>query len=395
MRTLSKRDLAKYLFYGFIPGKPRSEFQADYSKKLDWSEAKIKKEILRLLKRAVKKHLQTKNPPAVLLSGGLDSGLVAALMAEFISPKKIHAFSVAFQEKEADESNYARLAARHLGIKHHLKTFTAKDGLKLIKKFDRILIKPMADPSLLPTCFLFDWVKKQGSQSAFLGDGGDEVLAGYPKYLAHWFLEKTGLGKLPLGWLAGLFPKKQATFFRYASQPLYLRNQLWISHFSPAAIKELTDEDVDLGDLEKYHRLFKGADILDEAFFLDQNLTLPGLYLAKTRAASRLSGLRTLCPFLDEELFSFCGRVPFELKLKGGQTKALLKEIALDYLPKKIVFRRKRGFGIPLSRWLTADWQKFVAKELGEAYPQLIKTGRPEQIWSLLVFKLWSKKFIF
>lgn len=388
MKIISQRDLGKYLFYGFVPGKTRAGFQADYSQKLDWSEAKIKKEILRLLKRAVKKHLQTKNSPAVLLSGGLDSAMVAALMAEFISPKEIHAFSIAFQEKEADESEYARLVVRHLGLKHHLKFFTARDGLKIIKKLDRILTKPMADPSLLPTCFLFDWVKKQGWQTAFLGDGADEVLAGYPKYLAHWFLKKTGLGKLSLSWLAGFLPEKQANFFRYADQPLYLRNQLWISHFSPPEIKKLIGEEVDLGDLEKYHRLFNGVDPLDEAFFLDQNLTLPGLYLVKTKAASRASGLRPLCPFLDEDLFSFCARIPFELKLKAWQTKALLKSIALDYLPREIVFRKKRGFGIPLKRWLATDWQSIVKKELGE---ELIKAIRPEQIWSLLVLKKWRR----
>lgn len=392
MRALNRRDLTKYLFYGFIPGK-EIKFKVDYSQKLDWSEAKIKKEILRLLKRAVKKSLQTKNLPAVLLSGGLDSGMVAALMAEFISPTKINAFSLAFQEKESDESDYARLVARHLDIKHHVKFFTAGDGWKIIDHLPRILTKPIADPSLLPTCFIFDWVKKQGFAAAFLGDGGDEILAGYPKYLAHWFLEKTGLGKLPLNWLAGFFPKKQAAFWRYASQPLYRRNQFWISHFSPAAIKKLTGEDIDLGDLEKCHRLFDGVDPLDEAFFLDQNLTLPGLYLAKTRAASRLSGLRTLCPFLDEDLFSFSAQIPFELKLKGWRTKSLLKEIARDYLPREIIYRPKMGFGIPLGRWLATDWQKLIAKELGNTYPQLIKTGRPEQIWSLLVLQKWQREF--
>jgi len=391
MQKINSQSLAKYLFYGFIPKKAKIKFQLDYSKKLDWSETKIKKEILLLLKRAVKKHLKTKNLPAVLLSGGIDSGMVAALMAEFVSPDEIKSFSIAFKETEADESDYARLTANYLGVKHDLKIFSAQDGLKIIKKLGQILDKPMADPSLLPTCFLFDWVKNKGFKSAFLGDAGDEVLAGYPKYLAHWFLEKTGLGKLPLGWLANIFPDKQANFFRYAGLPLYLRNQYWISHFSPAEIKELTGEDVDLGDLEKYHNLFNGVNPLDEAFFLDQNLTLPGLYILKTDVATKASGLKTICPFLDDDLFSFCGKIPFRVKLKGWKTKALLKEIALDYLPREVVFQPKRGFGIPLKRWLAADWQKLVEKELGENFPKIIKTGRPEQIWSLLVLEKWRR----
>ena len=418
-KEIDHQSLAKYFFYGFVPApatifksikKPVVKFwRLDYSKKLDWSEEKIKKEVVRLLKKAVKRSLVTKPPSGIFLSGGIDSGLITALMSKFITPAEIQAFTVSFEEKNYDESNYARIIAKNLGIKDHfVKTFSPKKALIITKRVGGILDEPMAEPSLLPTWFIFSQARRK-VKAAFLGDGGDESFGGYPKHLAHWFLERTCLPKLlRVSGLSGIsgVSGKWGNFFRYASYPLYLRNQFWISQFSREEIRRLIGVEVKFDDLERYHQSFNGQDPLDEGFFLDQKLTLPDLYLVKTDRASMANSLEIRCPFLDKELVEFCARIPFGLKLKGLKTKALLREIALDYLPKEVVMRPKMGFGIPLEKWLKGPFKNIVAQELSPVkikkegilntrmVKEVIEKGTPGQIWTLLVFELWLKKWL-
>ena len=415
-KQIDRQSLAKYFLYGFIPApatifkgikKPVvKDWQFDYSKKLkNWSRKQIKQEIVKLLKKAVEKYVTGRVPPGILLSGGIDSGLAAAMMTQFIPPEKIKAFSIGFKEKAFDESCYAKLTAKHLGIKHYLKIFSSRQAPDLINKIVSFLKEPMADPSILPAFLAFSLAKKKVN-TVLLGDGGDEALAGYPKHLAHWFLKKTYLDKLPLSFLAGFFSGRLKNFLLYSSYPLYLRNQLWISHFSPQEVEELTGEKVSFNDLEKYHQLFNGQSFLDEAFFLDQKLTLADLYLVKTDRASKATSLKIGCPFLDKKLVQFCAQIPFEAKLKGFKTKSLLKEIALDYLPKEVVLRPKIGFGFPLTNWLDTNLKPLVLKELdpkkikkegilkSQAVKKALLRKNPSQIWNLLIFELWLKNNI-
>lgn len=415
-KEIDPRALAKYFSYGFIPApatifkgvkKPISKYgRLDYSKKLeDWSEKQIKQEVVKLLKRAVKKSLVADESLGVFLSGGIDSGLVAAIMSKFITPAEIQAFSLGFEEKEFDESIWAQVIAKHLGIKHEVRIFSQKDAPQYLLEIVEFLDEPMADPSLLPTYYLARLARKK-IKIALFGDGGDESFAGYPKHLAHWFLEKTRLGRLPLASLARFFSGKKRVFFRYASYPLHLRNQLWISLFSPKEIGELTGIKVSFDDLERYHRLFNGQDPLDEGFFLDQTLTLPDLYVAKTDTVSAATALEIRAPFLDKKLVEFCTEIPFGMKLRGWQTKSLLRKIALDYLPREVVVRPKIGFGFPLSQWLQGSLKPLVQKELlpakirkeGILNPKMVewvcKRGTAHQIWALLIFELWQKRWL-
>ena len=416
-QQIDYNSLAKYFLFGFVPApatifkhktKPISDLlRLDYSQKItDWSEKEIKQEVINQIRKAVKTYLPNEFPVGIFLSGGVDSGLTAAIIREFLLPSQIYAFSIAFKEKEVDESHYAKITAQHLGLKHHfIKVFSGEQAIKLMPQIGEILQEPMADPSLLVTLFLFSFAKTK-VKTAFLGDGGDENFAGYPKYLAHSFLSKTHFDKLPLSFLARFLSGRAGAFFRYADYPLYLRNQFWINPFSTKEVKELTGIKVKLDDLEKCHQLFNGKEPLDEAFFLDQNLTLHDLYLVKTKQASKATGLNICCPLLSKELFEFCAKIPFNLKLKNWQTKSLLKEIALDFLPKQVVCGPKKGFGIPLDKWLKNDLKDLVLKELSpqkikqqgilnsEAVKQILKKENPNQIWTLLVFQLWLKKWL-
>lgn len=415
-RVIDRQSLAKYLFYGFIPApvtifkgvtKPLAKkYLLDYSSKLSWSQERFIQETETILLETTKKCLKKiKNYPlGIFLSGGLDSSLVTMMLSRLISRSKIIAFSICYQEKKYDESYYAKIVARKYGLEHQLITFFPHQAVSLLKQIINFLDEPMADPSLLPTYLAFAQARKK-VKHAFLGDAGDENFAGYPKYLAHWFLLKTGLNKLPLFLLADLFSGKWKSFFHYAHYPLYLRNQFWVSVFSPRQVYELCGHKVVLADLEKYHRLFKGQDSLDEAFFLDQNLILPDLYLVKTSAAAKATSLKIHCPFSDKSMFKFSCQVPSSQKLKGFKTKSILRTMALKYFPKKLVMRPKTGFGLPLESWLKNELKPLVLKELNlqkikkegffnsQAVAQTLANGTTQQIWTLLIFELWLKKW--
>lgn len=429
-KEIDRQSLAKYLLYGFVPapatifkgikkllpghfmvvrenGEVRKEryWELNYSEKTKVSEKEVKRETKRLLKEAVKKRLLADVPLGVFLSGGIDSSLVVAMMTELIPPSQVQAFSIGFLEKEVNELPYARAVADHLGVTHHFKNFSQKDVLELMPRIADFLDEPMADPSILPTFLLSSFVK-EGVTVALSGDGGDENFAGYPKYLAHHLLEKTRLGKLPLSSVSGFFPGKFEAFLHYASYPLHLRNQLWISHFSPTEVEELLGERASFDDPERYHQRFNGQNSLDEAFFLDQNLTLPDLYLVKTDRASMAASLEVRCPFLDKSLIEFSATIPAGLKLKNFQTKSLLKKIALERLPENVVNRPKRGFGIPLGKWLSGELGPLVKEKLdpikikneglfnSQAVAGILERGNPTQIWTLLVFELWREKWM-
>lgn len=430
-KEIDRTSLAKYLLYGFIPspatifagikrllpgyfmvmeenGKitEKRYWELDYSAKIEnLSKAKIKEEIIKLLREAVSKRLISDVPLGVFLSGGVDSSLVVAMMTQLIPSTQIQTFSIGFREKKFDESVYSEMVASHLKVKHHLKIFSQKEILSLTPRIADFLDEPMADPSILPT-FLLSSFTNTSVKVVLSGDGGDESFAGYPKYLAHWFLEKTHLPKLPVSILGKFFRGKFGAFLKYSSCPLYLRNQFWISPFSPSQVEELLGEKTDLSDIEHYHSIFNGQDYLDESFFLDQKLTLPDLYLVKTDRASMAASLEVRSPFLDKKLVEFCAKIPSRLKLEGFKTKSLLKEIALEFLPKEVVSRRKMGFGIPLSEWTGSKLRPLISENLNfgeiknegifnpQVVERIIRKGTPSQVWTLLVFHLWKKKWL-
>ncbi len=431
-REINSESLAKYFLYGFIPApatifkgikkllpghfmvvgddgrvKEGKYWDINYSSKIeDWSRDEIKKEAVTLLKKATEERLISDVPLGVFLSGGVDSGIVAALMARIVSPSQVRAFSIGFEEKDFDESFYAKKVAKHLGVEHHLKIFSQREILEQVSKIARFLDEPMADPSILPT-FLLSSFTRGGVKVALSGDGGDEDFAGYPKYLAHRFLEKFHANWLPIHLLANLFPGKAGTFLRYSRYPLHLRNQLWISQFSPREVESLMGKNFELfEDVKGYHETFNGKDFLDEAFSLDIKLTLSDLYLVKTDRASMAASLEVRCPFLDRELVEFCARIPSRLKLEGGGTKSLLKEIAVEFLPEDVVFRPKMGLGIPLEKWLKKEMRSLVFESLSpekikkegilnpEKVEKVLTGSNLRQVWTLLVFEQWLEKWV-
>jgi len=353
------------------------------------------------LKKAVEKRLLADVPVGVFLSGGLDSSLVAA----FISKKNIQAFTIGFEEEESDESESAKKIAEHLGIKQNLYVFPHREAIALFPKVMSLMDEPMADPSILPTYLLSAFAQKK-VKVALSGDGGDETFLGYPKYLAHFWLKKTNLEKINVSLLAKIFSPKINSFLFYSYLPLYLRNQFWLNSLPQDKIEKLTGQRLNLEDLERFHHDFSGKDNLDETFFLDQKLTLAEQFLVKIDRASMFNGLEVRCPFLDKDLVEYSAQIPFELKIKWFKTKSILREIAKDYLPKEITTLPKKGFGVPLKRWLKYDLKDFVGDYLSlkrmkkegllntNIVKGILKENDPFTIWKLLAFEIWVEKWL-
>lgn len=429
-KNINEESLSKYFLYGFTPA-PASIFkniqkllpghfltigsggearikkywELDYRHQEKFSdEENLEDEITKYLEKAVQKRLIADVPLGVFLSGGIDSGLVTAMMRNFISPSKIDAFSIGFEEQDYDESSLAKSVARKLEVNHHLKIFSKRDLLSLAPDVVDILDEPMADPSILPTVLLSRFAGEK-VKVALSGDGGDENFAGYPKYLAHFLLENFRLKKLPLSSFSSYFSGKTSLLLTHANRDLHLRNQLWINPFSPDEVEKLVGIKPNFADLEKYHRDFNGKGA-DEALFLDQKITLPDLYLVKTDRASMAASLEIRCPFLDKDLTIFAAKIPLKTKLKNFKTKSLLRNIAKRYLPIEVINKPKKGFGVPIAIWLKGkegrkmlnDLYREKIKKEGildcNVVERIVKSGNVQKIWALLVFEWWQKKWL-
>jgi len=425
-RAINKDSLPKYFFYGYVPspetifknirrlpagsffsisqkgvGEIKSFWELDYSQKINLSREEVKNKTEELLKMAVKKRLIADVPIGIFLSGGIDSSLVAA----FVPDRRIEAFTIGFEDQKTDESAAAKDVAKHLGIKQNLKIFSDKEVTGILPQALELMDEPMADPSILPT-YLVSSFAREKVKVVLSGDGGDENFAGYPKYLAHYLLEKTLLKNVPLHCPIGRPDGKFWSFLTYARFPLELRNQLWLSSLSLAEVKRLTGYEVCFEDIEGYHQIFNGNDPLDEALFLDQKMTLADQFLVKVDRASMANGLEVRCPFLDKKLVEFAAKIPFGIKIKNFRKKSILREMAEGVLPKKIINLPKKGFGIPLGKWLEYSLRPLLKEYLSakkikqegvldpRVVTQILKDENWSAIWKLLVFEIWFEKWL-
>jgi asparagine synthase (glutamine-hydrolysing) len=299
-----------------------------------------------------------------------------------------------------------------------LKILSYKKCIELIPKILSSLDEPIADPSIIPTYLLSEFTRKN-VKVALSGDGGDEVFAGYPKYYAHKFaICFDALPKIireKIGRISNFLPiaQRKKQFLLGLKYPPYIRNQIWIAHFMPQELKKLiyykdfNDEDSVFKELDLYYNKLKEVNLINQMMYLDIKMTLQDLYLVKVDRASMFCSLEVRAPFLDRELIEFGASLPVNFKLRGITTKYILRKIAEKYLPKGIIYRAKRGFGIPLKEWLLKELRSFVVFNLSQKkinhygifkYEQINKIldefykGRKDsyiKIWNLLNFQIW------
>jgi asparagine synthase (glutamine-hydrolysing) len=399
-RSVSRRALQKYFAYGYIPA-PLSIFEnvrklpAGYSLFVDvrTCEFRIEKywdfelapsqtisrnaeeewgdQICELLDRAVQRRLVADVPIGVFLSGGIDSSAVTAFASRHVPSGQLKTFSVGFDEKSFDETEFAKRVSVKFGTDHQMESLSAERARGFVRTCLAGLDEPMGDNSILPTYLLSQFTRRQVTV-ALGGDGGDELFCGYdPFHALRW-----------ADWYQTLVPRPihaaiKAVFYRMpvslASMALDFKIKralrgldhvrrfwlpVWMAPVSPDALERLFGGPVDLEDLyseaiEQWDNCTQ-RDLLDKTLQFYTKLYLQDDILTKVDRASMMHGLEVRAPFLDIELVDLVRRIPSRYKFRNGTSKYILKRALRGILPQEILHRRKKGFGTPVGTWFAS-----------------------------------------
>ena len=324
-------------------------------------------ELRATLQNAVHRRLMSDVPLGVFLSGGLDSSAVAALAARHLP--KIPTFSIGFTDPSFDESAHARRMALHLNSEHHEDILDLERSASLLPEFVSRLDEPLGDSSLLPTYLLCRFARKTVTV-ALGGDGGDELFAGYDPFRAlgpaalyqRWIPASVhavvrGLaGKLPVSHQNLSLDFKLKRTLAGLSYPPSLWNPVWMSPLTPVDLDALFGSKVSPEEL--YSESFAAWEKAPNAHLVDRSLQwwtqlyLQDGILAKVDRASMLNSLEARSPFLDIEVANLARKIPHSLKLRNGATKWILKKALSPLVPADILNRPKKGFGMPIGRWI-------------------------------------------
>lgn len=393
-----------------------------------------------LLTRAVADRLISDVPLGALLSGGIDSSLVAAIMQK-VNGGPVKTFSIGFQEADYNEAPYARAIAKHLGTDHTELYVTPDQALSVIPKLAEIYDEPFADSSAIPT-HLVSLLTREQVKVALTGDGGDEQFAGYVRYWMTNSLIRAG-SKFPpeirhvLAKVLALMPETlirktyrllrphlpqrfQVTNFRDKWQKLILifaeRN---LAEIYRATICVWSGQDLEslLGKAQpesNYDRLFRDWREVEPMRLLmrvDQRTYLPDCMLTKVDRASMAAGLEVRVPLLDHRVVAFSSSIPLKWLYNNGSGKLILKALLKKYLPPVLFERPKMGFGVPISHWLRNELREMVMDFLS---PDVIKqegvfdsrkvqailsehmqgkNDHHHRIWALLMWQMWRKRW--
>ncbi len=461
-REISYPSLTKYLAFEYIPApltifkdvfklEPGHFFVIDFSRPLalrceinpqpywdlrfevvERSFEETKRTFVDTFRAAVKRRLISDVPLGVFLSGGIDSSSVVAMMSELMPRKEIKTFCIAFEEKSFDESSYARTVAKHFGTDHREETLPPKRLLDILPHVCSFMDEPIADPSIIPTYLLSEFTRRYVTV-ALGGDGGDELFTGYDPFVAHYparFLEKLPRPFLDvLCKLANLLPvsTKNISFDFKVKQFLAgmhykygERHFAWLGSFTPEEQQHLLTPDV-LNSLnldqtyDIIRNYLKRLDIhheLDGIIYLYCKLYLQDDILVKVDRASMACSLETRAPFLDPSVVEFVNNVPNRWKLRGFTTKYLLKKAMEPYLPREVIYRRKKGFGIPIAAWFKGPLKgvltdllnperlraqgifnpDYVTRLMNEHFEG--KKDNRKRLWTLFIFQKWCDHFL-
>ncbi len=407
--------------YGMLETKTGQWTQTPYWQASDYyladpvtNEAAALQQYREKLFAAVERQMISDVPLGTFLSGGIDSSLVTAV-ASRINPGKVKSFSIGFEEAAFDESAYAQQVAGHLQTDHHLFRVKQDDILELIPEFISVYDEPFADSSAFPT-MLVSRLARQHVTVTLSGDGGDELFQGYGMYTWARRLHdpKIRLLRKPL-YLAGrLMPERYqraGQVFNYpdsARIPSHIFSQEQYLFSEQELQKILTRPDFDFA---AFNRLPGKGSPQEEQAFWDLEHYLKDDLLVKVDRASMRYSLETRVPLLDKELVQFALNLPLSMKIKEGYgAKYLMKKVLYDMVPRSIFERPKRGFAIPLNRWLSTDLKPLVEKYLdkknvadaGWVRPEYVstllqqysggKTYLYNRVWALLVLHWWNEE---
>ncbi|MBL51923.1 MAG: asparagine synthase (glutamine-hydrolyzing) [Candidatus Marinimicrobia bacterium] len=400
------------------------------------SKAEAVKDLDNLLNEVVEEQMISDAPLGGFLSGGIDSSLILSIM-QSQSSKPIKSFTIGFTEKEFDESTYASNVAKYLGTEHTELIVSSSDLLSVVPKLSKIYDEPFADSSQVPT-FLLSSLASNKVKVSLSGDGGDEIFAGYNR---HRFVNNTWpkLNYVPLKLrksfaekIIGLSPEEIRKLIKFLPISSHKQNNLGgllikianvigadnITEYyenliyqtdKPSEILHEKNQPYEIGRKNNSKLDIGSYSDLEKVMIMDTINYLPDDILVKVDRASMSVSLETRAPFLDPRVFKYAWSLPSGLKINGSKTKFILREVLSNYIPKKMIERPKKGFGIPLDDWLRGplrDWaDALLNKELINSEGLLNantvqkiwhdhvkgKANRGPLLWNILMFQLWLK----
>ncbi|MDQ7784535.1 MAG: asparagine synthase (glutamine-hydrolyzing) [Desulfomonilaceae bacterium] len=391
-------------------------------------DANYEEEILEALENAVRRHMIADVQVGALLSGGLDSTTVAAVMARKLK-MPLRTFTVGFDRKSYDETEDARLVARVLGTEH-MDEVVRPDMIESLPDLVNSFDEPFADYSCIPT-FLVSRMAARHVKVVLTGDGGDEAFAGYPTHVAYRVSEiyrmiprwiRNGLiaplvMALPVSMERISFDYKAKRFVTGADLSLERGHYWWKVIFNEEEKQELCTPEFLCNGLsegfevfDRHFRIARDAHPLNRLLYVDAKTFLLDDNLVKVDRMTMANSLEARVPLLDHELFERVARVPPAVKSKGLQTKRLLRRAVKSLLPPAIQRGRKRGFTPPLPHWIRHELKPFLLDFfskprigstgiLNEAYCRKLlqehiegKRDNNRQIWTLFSLMCWLEK---
>jgi asparagine synthase (glutamine-hydrolysing) len=399
------------------------------------NEAEAVEQLDTLLRRTIRQQMIADVKIGTFLSGGIDSTIVSAI-AQQESSENVRTYTIGFTEKEYDESVYAEKIARHLGTDHLTMHVTPNDALQVVPDLASIYDEPFSDSSQIPS-YLVSKLAREHVTVCLSGDGGDELFAGYNRYIwtqSLWSKFSVApdsvrqlIGKLlavpsPAFWdsiykgatrfkpedferqkMMGLKLQKLAGLMQ--QKDIYKAYDYLMSYWSdpenlmaPGLRGNLQESKVSYSDATEF---------IDEAMYLDQIGYLPGDNLVKVDRASMAVSLETRLPLLSHEVVDFAWRIPAAMKVKDNVTKWVLREVLYNYVPQEMIDRPKMGFSVPVGKWLRGELREWAedllgtldTKAVGMLQKQPIKKAWREHIsgkfdhshrlWTVLMFLSW------
>ena len=443
-RTLRPEMIAEVMQYGYINA-PKSSFneisQVPPATILSWQDSKISEykywipdfetkvdvayeEALEttkeLIEAAVSRRLISERPLGAFLSGGYDSTIVTAYMSK-LSQEKVQSYSIGFENKDFNEADYARQVANYLGTNHH-EVILHPDPTLIIEKISLILDQPFADPSIIPTYLLANYAS-ENLVVALGGDGGDEVFAGYDRYLAAPILQRLnpllGLGHNFVGFTIQqnlLNSRKiKRIYSQLSPKPSFAkRYSSIVSSAQPHEIVNLLNSDFQSNLHERiFLDEFMSGKIssLDRMQRSDFSAYLPGDLLIKADIATMANSLELRSPMLDISVVEWGMSLPRKFKINGFETKHILKDVARSLVPRELIERPKMGFAIPRAEWLRTGMKHLLLETLTDntasqrgwfnkiEVRNLIKThmageDKDEILWPILMLELWARSWL-
>ena len=452
LAEIDSEGLLQYFYFGYIPD-PHTVFQrirklpAGHLMEFRQGEVKIRQywdlpeygthppisedecldELERRLEEAVRIRLISDVPLGALLSGGVDSSIIVALMAR-TSAKPVKTFSIGFRAEQFNESEYARLVAERFGTEHH-ELILEPDLEETLIYLSGMMEEPFGDSSMLPTYYV-SRMARQKVTVALSGDGGDELFAGYDRYLVA--MERPKFDPLSR-WLgpiyrdrihgmipAGMYGKNLAWNATLNERDRYLDALSFFPAlhrerhlFTPEFLKSAACLPDPLLEWQKFYDNAPASDRLSRLLYLDTKTYLNSDILTKVDRMSMATSLEVRVPMLDHEFVEWVTSLPVEWKFQAGMRKHILKKLAERLgIPPALLHRKKQGFQMPLVDWMRSERKTQFWGVLLE--PRTLKRGyfkpavvhslidehlrgrrnRSGLLWRMLVLELWHRNFM-